>query len=170
MPLQTACGVECAIEAGRRKKAKLERRDDRLRKQGMKPRSRWLNEAQTAFNKYIRERDKDQPCICCGRTTTSVDGLGAHGWDCGHYRSVGSAKHMRYVEDNAHRQLVYCNRNQSGNSVNYRLGLIARIGLERVEALESDDTPRKYTIDDLKAIKATYVAKLRELKQISKNH
>lgn len=77
---------------------------------------------------------------------------------------------MRYVEDNAHRQLVYCNRNQSGNSVNYRLGLIARIGLERVEALESDDTPRKYTIDDLKAIKATYVAKLRELKQISKNH
>jgi hypothetical protein len=45
-----------------------------------------------------------------------------------------------------------------------RLGLIARIGLEAVEALESDQEPRKYTIDDLKAIKTKYSALMRAMK------
>lgn len=47
----------------------------------------------------------------------------------------------------------------------YRVNLINRIGLERVESLEGPHDPAKYTIDDLKAIKATYKAKLRELEQ-----
>jgi hypothetical protein len=50
------------------------------------------------------------------------------------------------------------------NLINYRVGLIARIGLEAVEALETDQVSRKYSIDDLKAIKAHYRAKLKELK------
>jgi hypothetical protein len=60
---------------------------------------------------------------------------------------------------------VPCNQHKSGNAVEYRLGLIARIGLARVEALESDQTPRHYTIEDLKQIKATYKAKLKALKE-----
>ena len=39
-----------------------------------------------------------------------------------------------------------------------------RIGIERVEALERDDTPRKYSVDDLKAIRDHYRARLKELK------
>ncbi|WP_258163869.1 recombination protein NinG, partial [Pseudomonas sp. 18092229] len=50
-------------------------------------------------------------------------------------------------------------------SQGFREGLIERIGLEAVEALESDHEPRKHTIDELKAITATYRALTRELKR-----
>ncbi|MNY82825.1 Bacteriophage Lambda NinG protein [compost metagenome] len=49
--------------------------------------------------------------------------------------------------------------------MDYRIGLIARIGLEAVDALEADQSVRKYTVDDLKAIKANYRALARELKR-----
>jgi len=38
-----------------------------------------------------------------------------------------------------------------------------RAGLARVEALEADQVPRKYTADELRAIRDLYRAKLREL-------
>jgi hypothetical protein len=47
----------------------------------------------------------------------------------------------------------------------YRGGLIARIGLEAVEALEADNTVIKWTRERLEAIKAEYRAKLRALKE-----
>ena len=45
----------------------------------------------------------------------------------------------------------------------YRVNLIKKIGLEWVEWLEGPHDPIKYTIDDLKNIKLTYRAKLKEL-------
>lgn len=144
------------------KKEQEERAKTRVQKEALKSRSQWLKEAQAAFNAFIRERDSNEPCICCNRT--KVDNhLTGSSWDAGHYRSTGSAPHMRFIENNVHRQLVYCNQYKAGNAVDYRIGLIKRIGLEAVEALESDNTVRKYTIDDLKAIKATYKAKLKQL-------
>lgn len=143
---------------------KAERKKDRERKKVANP-PNYLALAQKAFNAFVRERDKDQPCICCGREKTQVNGLRAHGWDAGHYRSRGSAPHLRFHEDNCHRQLVYCNQYKSGNAVDYRLGLIDRIGLERVEALEADQTPRHYTDDDYIAIAALYRAKLKALRE-----
>lgn len=170
-PLQVVCGVDCAVAHGKattaKQKAKArsaERAKDRAARESFKTRGDWAREAQAAFNAFIRERDRAQPCICCGREETRVDGLRSHGWDAGHYRSVGSAPHLRFHEDNVHRQLVYCNREKSGNAIDYRLGLIERIGLARVEALERDQEPRHYSIDDLKLIKATYKAKLKMLK------
>lgn len=72
---------------------------------------------------------------------------------------------MRYVEDNAHGQCKKCNRYLSGNVADYRARLLNRIGPARLDALEADQTLRKYTIDDLKAIKATYQAKTNQLKE-----
>ena len=146
-------------------KAKVERAVDRRKKQEQKRIPDLIKEAQTAFNAFIRERDRDQPCICCGRTGTNVDGLHAHGWDAGHYRSTGSASHFRFNEDNCHRQLVYCNRHGAGRAVDYRVGLVARIGLPRVESLEASNTPHKWERDELIAMKAEYVEKLKNLKR-----
>ncbi len=143
---------------------KAERKKDRECKKVANP-PNYLALAQKAFNAFVRERDKDQPCICCGREKTQVNGLRAHGWDAGHYRSRGSAPHLRFNEDNCHRQLVYCNQFRSGNAVDYRLRLIERIGLERVEALEADQAARHYTDDDYIAIAALYRAKLKALKE-----
>lgn len=165
---QTACGIDCAMQLAHEKKVKLAEcdrldtvRKDRVRKERLKTRRDWEKEAQTAFNAFIRARDKDMPCICCGLPLSVGDVGGAY--DCGHYRSVGSAPHLRFNEDNAHAQRKQCNRWGAGRAVDYRLGLIERIGLARVEALEADQAPRKYTADELRAIRDLYRAKLREL-------
>lgn len=169
-PLQTVCGPACAIEQAKFKRAKAERiaaAEDRktvkIKLEKLKTARGWTKEAQIAFNAYIRERDKDKPCICCGQPLES--GTVGGSFDCGHYRSVGSAPHLRFDERNAHGQRKQCNRWAAGRAVDYRIGLIARIGQGSVDALESDQTPRKYTIEELKAIKATYIAKLKELRK-----
>ena len=165
---QTACGIDCAMQLAHEKKVKVAEcdrldtvRKDRACKERLKTRRDWVKEAQTAFNAFIRARDKDMPCICCGLPLSVGDVGGAY--DCGHYRSVGSAPHLRFNEDNAHAQRKQCNRWGAGRAVDYRLGLIERIGLARVEALEADQQPRKYTADDLKAIRDLYREKLREV-------
>lgn len=162
------CSPVCAsrwVKAEKKAKNSQERAQFKERKEKLKRIPDLIKEAQTAFNAFIRERDRDQPCICCGRTGTNVDGLHAHGWDAGHYRSTGSASHLRFNEDNCHRQLVYCNRHGAGRAVDYRIGLVARIGLQRVEALEASNVPHKWERDELIAIRAQYVEKLKELKR-----
>ena len=177
-PRALVCSEDCAgafavskrlKEERRAEKAAqaLERKDTKARKERLKTRRDWEREAQTAFNAYIRARDADKPCICCGLPLSAGDVGGAY--DCGHYRSTGSAPHLRFVEDNAHAQRKQCNRWGAGRAVDYRLGLIARIGLERVEALEADQTPRRYTADELKAIREEYRRKARELKRETAN-
>lgn len=171
-PWKNWCGDDCALVIALEKLAKqkaakqrAERVADKAKRDSFKKKGDFAKDAQRAFNAFIRFRDKDLPCICCGRLDMAVDGLNTHGWDCGHYRSVGSAPFHRFNEDNAHRQLVQCNRHGAGRAVDYRVGLIARIGLERVEALECDNRPKHYDIEDLKAITATYRAKLVALKK-----
>lgn len=122
-----------------------------------------IKAAQREFNAYIRERDKHRPCICCGNPLGSGDVGGAY--DCGHYRSRGSASHLRFDERNAHAQRKYCNRHGAGRAVDYRIGLVARIGLAAVEALEADNTPHKWTAEELRQIRETYKAKLKALKE-----
>ena len=51
----------------------------------------------------------------------------------------------------------------SGNAVLYRRALVELIGVEKVEWLEGPHEPKKYTIDDLKAIKAEYIRKRKEI-------
>ncbi len=169
-PYKNTCSIDHEVELGLRLLEKKKRADakqvraiDKERKDRLKSRSDWMREAQQTFNAFIRKRDEEQPCICCGRIETKVTGLGAHGWDSGHYRSVGSAPHLRFNENNVHRQLVYCNRYGAGRAVDYRLGLIDRIGVRAVEELEANNDVVKFTIDDLKQIKENYNQKLKEL-------
>lgn len=88
--------------------------------------------AQIVFNKWIRERDKDLPCISC--STGRVQ-------QAGHYLSQGHHSALRYNEDNTAGQCIRCNLYLSGNLINYRIGLVKRIGEERVLKLEQ--APKK---------------------------
>jgi predicted RNA-binding Zn-ribbon protein involved in translation (DUF1610 family) len=162
-PLQVACSPVCGLAIARSKREKDERAADRVKREAMKRLPDLIAETQRTFNAYIRERDKGKPCICCGQALHSGEIGGA--FDCGHYRSTGSAAHLRFDERNAHGQRKQCNRYGAGRAVDYRIGLIARIGREAVEALESDNAIRRWTRDELRALKATYAAKLRELKE-----
>jgi hypothetical protein len=167
---QKVCGYQCGLaiapanqEKARKSLAQVERKEIKVRKEKLKSRGDYLREAQQCFNEFIRWRDQlaGHPCISSGRP---LDWSG-NAVDAGHYRSVGSAPHLRFDERNCHAQSKQDNRFLSGNAVDYRIGLIARIGLAEVEALESDQSVKKYTVDDLKAIKAHYRALTRALKE-----
>ena len=172
--LQQTCSFDCEVKLGmihaERSKAKREKAERiavaasmKILREKLKTKSEWMREAQAAFNAYIRFRDQlaGHPCISSGKP---LDWSG-NNVDAGHYRSIGSAPHLRFDERNCHAQSKKDNRYLSGNAVDYRIGLIARIGLEAVESLEADQTPKKYTIAELSAIKAHYVAKLKEMKK-----
>ena len=58
-----------------------------------------------------------------------------------------------------------CNRNLSGNAVEYRIRLVQRIGADRVAWIEGPHQPQKLTVEEIKTIKAEYRAKTRELKR-----
>lgn len=161
------CGVELSREAQRKAREaerKAERRDLKKRKEKLKSRSEWLREAQRHFNRYIRLRDKGQPCISCG--SSNVDNHLTGGlWDCGHYRSIGANPELRFEELNCAKQCKKCNRDLSGNVTNYRIELEKRIGKEKLEWLEGPHEPKKYTIDEIKQIIKTYREKCRELEK-----
>ena len=167
---QAVCSPKCGLaikhvnEAKARKSlAQVGRADIKVRKEALKSRGDHMREAQQAFNEYIRTRDQaaGHLCISSGKP---LDWSG-NAVDAGHYRSVGSAPHLRFDERNCHAQSKQDNRFLSGNAVDDRIGLIARIGQEAVDALESDQSVRKYTVDEIKAIKAKYRAMTRELKK-----
>lgn len=159
----------CAIAMVRKDKAAEARpmylairRAQREAKERLKTRGQWMKEARDAYNAYIRERDYDLPCISCGGFTPMTRG---GDYDCGHYRSVGANPELRFEELNTHKQCKRCNGHLSGNVVNYRIGLLMRIGEEKIAWLEGPHEPKKHTIDELKHIKSTYARKARELKK-----
>jgi len=153
-----------------RARAKVERAMTKKRKEAAQTIPQLIKVAQREFNAYRRMADKaaGYPCISCGRPLDWGTDGGSHQVDCGHYRSTGSAAHLRFDERNAHAQCVSCNRWGAGRAVDYRIGLVARIGLEAVEALESDNEPIKWTREVLREIAVIYRAKTRELKRKEK--
>lgn len=165
-PNQIVCSAECAIAYSEKQRtkqlhtqARMERKALRDKKQALKTRSDYLKEVQVVFNKYIRLRDEHLPCISCGRF---------HGgqYHAGHYRTVGSAPHLRFNEKNVHKQCAPCNNHLSGNIIKYREGLLQRIGSAELDAIESNNRPVHYTIDDLKALKSHYQAKIKEWEEV----
>jgi hypothetical protein len=135
------------------KKEKAIKINLRARKEKLKSASDWNKEAQTAVNKYIRFRDHGKPCVSCGCVSAQKRG---GTMECGHYRSRGSASHLRFNLLNMWLQCARCNRYLSGNVVEYRKELINRIGVDRVELLENDNQPRKFDIEYLKRIKRIF--------------
>lgn len=168
---QSVCSPKCALaiapahsEKARKAINQLERAEIKVRKEKLKSRADHLREAQAAVNEYVRLRDAHLPCISCDSMQNDNDLMTGSRWDAGHYRSVGACPELRFEPLNIHRQCVKCNRNLSGNAVEYRIRLVQRIGAETVAWLEGHHEPRKYTVEEIKTIKAEYRAKTRELK------
>jgi len=79
------------------------------------------------FRAWIRKRDEGEGCISCGAWNPS---------DAGHYYSAGHYPVLEFNEDNVHRQCKQCNWHKGSNAIEYRKGLIKKIGTERVERLD----------------------------------
>ena len=154
------CRVKFAVmvaEKAKVKREKVEKSWLRARREAVKTRSDWAKEAQAAVNAFVRERDKDLPCISCGRYHQGQ-------WHAGHYLSRGAHPELSLEPKNIFKQCQPCNTHLSGNQIKMRQGIIARHGQERVIWLEGPHPAKKHTIDDLKAIRDLYKTRLKELK------
>lgn len=158
-------------EEAKRIKAKREaekegRKRRQAKRESFKTKAEWDKEAQAAFNRYIRIRDEVKECVSCGSPLIGKSNyLTGSAIDASHYRSRGAASHLKFNVFNVHSACTRCNRQLSGNAVEYRIRLIERIGLERVERLESDNEPRRFDIPYLQRIKSIFTRKARQLEK-----
>jgi hypothetical protein len=160
-PLQYVCGPLCAGKrakaerAAKKIKEKAEKRADKAKRLAMLSLPKLHRMTQLVFNRWVRLRDAKEPCISCGAPPPNMEKLHA-GRDAGHYRSVGTAPHLRYDEANVHAQCVHCNQFLAGNVLAYRAGLTAKIGFVELERLENDNRVHKWTRDELNAKRDHY--------------
>ena len=152
------CGLKLAESDRVKKEQKAFKAETAVMKKAIKDKDRayWIKKAQTSFNAYIRARDEKLPCISCQRHHVGQ-------YHAGHYRSVGACAALRFCEKQVWKQCAPCNNHLSGNIENYRINLVRIIGADEVERIENYNEIRRFTIDELKAIEATYKAKLKEL-------
>lgn len=150
-----------AAERKKEREARAERAQDRARRQALKTIPDLIADAQEAFNAFIRVRDADKTCFVCDRPF--IPGVVGRNLHAGHVRSRGAAGHLRFHEDNCHGECEGCNGPHGAKPHQIEAGAIRRIGQERFDALKNDNTPRKWTREELIALKAHYRAALRDL-------
>lgn len=112
--------------------------------------------AQQVFNKFIRLRDARNVCISCQKKPLKEN--------AGHFYNANNHWSVRFDERNVHLQCEHCNTYLSGNLIYYRENLLKKIGIEEFDLLSVEATKtRKFTIDELKEIIATYKKKIKEI-------
>lgn len=154
---QMVCSVTCSVVY----KNKLNNKAWAKKKKDMKEKLLTVQElmktAQIVFNKYIRLRDAGRKCISCGQMPKKEN--------AGHYFSAGTHTAVRYDEMNVHLQCEHCNTYLSGNLIEYRKGLLSKIGYDKYALLEAkaNDT-RKFTKEELFEIIKIYKEKINEIK------
>ena len=130
--------------------AKIKKEKVKKQKEDLLTTSDYLKLAQQVFNKWIRLRDQDQPCISCGKEINGVR-------HASHYLSSGGHSAVRFHPDNVWVSCYKCNVMLSGNGIEYRMRLIKKIGLERVEWLEENGHEvKKWDKDELKELITKY--------------
>lgn len=150
--------LECRQVLFNRAIEKVRKQKHKELKEKVKTVSQYEAEAKRVFQKFIRLRDAGLPCISCGSNSPLVDG--------GHYKKAEIYSGVIFHELNCNGQCQKCNRFLGGNELNYRVGLIAKIGLDRVEELErlADETRRtKLSKQELVGVKLFFAEKIRNL-------
>ena len=114
--------------------------------------------AKKVFQHWVRLRDADLPCISCGCFHCDE-------WAGGHWWAAGQYSGLMFHPWNCNKQCnVHCNKFLSGNSNNYRIGLVKKIGEENVKWIEENkDRLRKqeYSREELIEITKKYKLKIK---------
>lgn len=161
--LQATCSPVCEWVRHRDIAAEESRKDaarTRAERRALMTYGDHAQETQDACNWYVRERDYFDPCISCGTEKPNIQ------YAAGHYRSVGACPELRFELLNIHKQCnANCNKARSGNSIEYRIRLVKKIGQEAVDWLEGPHEARHYTIEDLNSMKKEFRRMARDLKR-----
>lgn len=156
---QKVCGWKCAAVEGKEVAKKKEAKDWQKRKKTIKEsletRTQKINKTRIVFQKWVRLRDKDLPCISCG--------INYGKFDAGHYLKAELYTGLIFDENNIAKQCYQCNKPLGGAQAEFRIGLVNRIGESGVKALEArKDALRTYQWSDyeLEQIKNKYQSKI----------
>jgi len=153
------CSPQCGLELSKLRSKQSYIKETRRLKTEYRANNRpyQMRKAQDRCNEYIRLRDKEVPCISCG-TEKAVQ------YAAGHWKSIGSHPELRFHPFNINKQCnKNCNVERSGNAINYRLGLIEKIGLKNVEFLEGPHIPQNLTLEDIKDVNLWYKQRIIEI-------
>lgn len=157
--LEAFCSPACKREGMNVREAEKAARPEKIqlkaRGQG-KTLSILIQEAQEVINTYAKLRDRGKPCISCG-AYFDPDII----WEAGHFRSVGSAPHLRFNLHNIHKQCRHCNQVLSGNRHEYEKNLIIDMGQEKVNRLLCDNQTRNFTVEYCERLKRIFREKTR---------
>jgi hypothetical protein len=152
-------GVKDLVKKEREKKAKQEWKETKKAKEALLTHRDYLKLFQTVFNTYIRERDKDLPCISCGKPQP-------YDLAAGHFYAAGNYSFLRFNELNVHGQCnAHCNMHLSGNPHEYRKNITKRITQNQLDWLDDNCKKElKLSIPEIKVLITKYKNKVRALK------
>lgn len=150
--LETDDCITAFLSHAKEVKAKQQRAKDKKTREGLKTLSQYEADAKKEFQKWVRLRDKDLPCISCNNPN-------AKSYHGGHWKKAEIYSGLIFDERNVNKQCSRCNVFLGGNEGEYRIGLVNRYGKEFVEQLEADSISLrnyKYTKEELIEIKNKY--------------
>ena len=149
-----------AKELTAKKKVSDWKAQKKVLKEKLKTLSDYEAEAKKSFQKWVRLRDENLPCISCYR-------FDCKDWAGGHYFKAEIYSGLIFDERNCHKQCnSYCNGFKGGAQAEYRIGLVNRYGEQFVKELEADSVIKrdyKYTKQELIDIKKKYDALIKTL-------
>jgi len=162
-PRQKVCSAECAIEDIKRKNVAartapyLPRRGGltkALRAHRENDRSSLTKAAQREFNRWIRlVRDDGMPCQSCGKPLPKGPSMDK---EAGHWKSRGAHGRLRFDESNVLLECHRCNHHSGSHLAGLKESIRRRFGQAEIDRLESSGGPRKFTLDELRAIRDEY--------------
>ena len=111
---------------------------------------------QQLVNKYVRMRDKGQPCISCQKPIKGK-------MDAGHLYAVGNYPSVRFNLKNINGQCINCNQYNGGAINDYRLNFVLKYSREDLEELDKlAHQQRQYSVTEIKEM-------IHEFKELTKN-
>jgi hypothetical protein len=111
---------------------------------------------QQLVNKFVRMRDKGQPCISCQKPIKGK-------MDAGHLYSVGNYPSVRFNLKNINGQCINCNQFNGGAINDYRLNFITKYSEQDLAELDRlAHQTKQYTIQEIKDL-------ITEFKEKTKN-
>ena len=173
--LNAFCDIECASgylksNAGKKQIEKVRRQKFREKKKEIKGLAHWQRQTQGVINKYARLRDRNQPCISCGKWDHELKEAVRKGkWDGGHYKTVGGHPEIRFNTKNINKQCLSCNGFNGGNIAGQQEGIEARYGQERLDWLNGPHEFKFYSIDDLERFRKIFNKRIRKLERLAES-
>ena len=167
LPLARVCTPFCALTFARSvngKAAKVaavkDRKADKAKREQQKKPSQLETECRAVVQKIARIRDRNDGCISC-HMPADYTGM----WHGSHFRPAGNNAAVQFNLWNIHKSCAQCNLFKSGNLSAYRPRLVEKIGIERVEWLESQNQTVKTNVAYLLRFKKVMGKRLRRIEK-----